>query len=79
MRMVIATALGSSEDARATMSERGSRYLALCPDLVEPRNYASAAPQGFAADLREGREPEWLEPIETAEGTSFKLWRIDPE
>ncbi|MEO0872436.1 MAG: hypothetical protein AAFY19_10865 [Pseudomonadota bacterium] len=76
MRMVIATALGSSEDARATMTERGSRYLALCPDLVEPRNYASAAPQGFAADLLEGREPEWLEPIPTAEGTSFKLWRV---
>ncbi|MEL6737796.1 MAG: hypothetical protein AAFO28_02615 [Pseudomonadota bacterium] len=76
MRMVIATALGSSEDARATMSERGSRYLALCPDLVEPRNYASAAPQGFAADLLEGLEPNWLEPIPTAEGTSFKLWRV---
>ncbi|MEO1487878.1 MAG: hypothetical protein AAFR88_00360 [Pseudomonadota bacterium] len=78
MRLVIATSLGSTAEARATLSARGSRYLALCPGLVEPRNYALHAPAGFAADLLNDRVPEWLEPIETAEGTSFKLWRIAP-
>ncbi|MEM7703885.1 MAG: hypothetical protein AAF251_18255 [Pseudomonadota bacterium] len=76
MRLVIATHLGSAEEARETLQERGSQYLALCPDLVEPHNYAWHGPESFAADLIDERVPDWLEPIETAEGTSFKLWRI---
>ena len=76
MREVIATSIGSSADARQTLAARGSRYVALCPALSEPRNYAAAAPQGFVADLLEGRAPAWLEPVETAEGTSLKLWRV---
>jgi len=79
MRLVIATALGSSDDARAALLERGSRYVAICPDLVEPQNYAFHAKDGFAADLREGRTPDWLQPVATAENTSFKLWRVLPE
>ncbi|MGB3471709.1 MAG: hypothetical protein WBA51_12885 [Erythrobacter sp.] len=79
MRLVIATALGSTKDARDTLLERGSRYVALCPDLVEPQNYALHAKDGLAAELRGGRNPDWLEPVETAQGTSFQLWRITPE
>ncbi|NQX93964.1 MAG: hypothetical protein HRT64_03405 [Erythrobacter sp.] len=76
MAEVIRTALGSTRDARTTIESRTSKYVALCPDLNEPRDYAAKAPEGFVADLLEGREPEWLEPIATAEGTSFKLWRV---
>ena len=79
MRLVIATALGSSQEARQSLQSRASRYVALCPDLVEPKNYALSAPESFAADLLGGRVPDWLEPIDTAEGTSFRLWRIKPE
>ncbi|MDJ0978355.1 MAG: hypothetical protein QNI87_07445 [Erythrobacter sp.] len=79
MREVIDTVLGSSAAARAKLTERGSQYLAVCPDLIEPSNYKESAPDGFMADLLDGREPDWLEPIATAEGTSFKLWRIKPE
>lgn len=79
IRLVIATSLGPSEAARATLRERGSRYVALCPGLFEPRNYAASASDGFAADLLEGRAPAWLEPIPTAAGTSLRLWRIRPE
>lgn len=79
MRLVMATHLGSTQAARRTLQSRGSAYMALCPDLVELRNYAGASPDGLAADLLEGREPDWLEPIATAEDTSFKLWRIKPE
>ncbi|MEE4289688.1 MAG: hypothetical protein V2J14_09990, partial [Erythrobacter sp.] len=79
MASVIGTMLGSSDAARTTLAARGSDYLALCPGLIEPQNYAGAAPQGFAADLLKGREPDWLEPVATAEGTSLKLWRIRPE
>lgn len=77
MRSVIETALGSADDARAALDERGSFYVALCPNLVEPRNYEAAAPEGFMADLLTGREPDWLTPIETAPDTTFKLWRVE--
>ncbi|MEM9312601.1 MAG: hypothetical protein AAGA34_14260 [Pseudomonadota bacterium] len=76
MRVVIATALGSREAARATLRARGSRYVAVCPGLAEPKNYARVKEDGFVADLVRGRAPDWLEPIETAPGTSFKLWRV---
>ncbi|MEL6706917.1 MAG: hypothetical protein AAFP79_01445 [Pseudomonadota bacterium] len=76
MRLVIATHLGSAEEARVALQERGSKYYALCPDLVEPNNYAWHSPDSFAADLIADRAPDWLEPISTAEGTTFKLWRI---
>ncbi|MEE4288955.1 MAG: hypothetical protein V2J14_06265 [Erythrobacter sp.] len=79
MASVIGTMLGSSQAARSRLTARGSDYLALCPGLIEPQNYAGAAPQGFAADLLKGREPDWLEPVATAEGTSLKLWRVRPE
>lgn len=76
MRDVITTALGSSEEARRALASRGSRYVAACIGLAELNNYAFAAPDSFAADLTQGRVPKWLEPIETAQGTSFRLWRI---
>jgi len=79
MRTVIATALGSSDAALQSLRERGSRYLALCPSLVEPANYQRAAPDGFVAGLLDDQVPDWLEPIPTAKGTSFKLWRIRPQ
>ncbi|MEL6238418.1 MAG: hypothetical protein AAFQ90_07465 [Pseudomonadota bacterium] len=79
LRVVIATALGSSKAAGETLRRRGSSFVALCPGLYELLYYAGAAPDGFAADLARGRAPDWLEPIETAPGTSFKLWRVVAE
>ena len=79
MRDVIATALGSSEEARQALIERGSQYVAACIGLAELNNYAFIAPDSFAADLTQGRVPRWLEPVETAEGTSFRLWRVTPD
>lgn len=79
MRLVIETSLSSTAQAKETLQARGSAFFALCPDLIEPRNYQGYAPDGFVADLLNGNVPDWLEPIETAEGTSFKLWRIKPE
>lgn len=79
MRLVIATSLGSSMDAEVSLRQRDTSYLALCPNLVEPRNYARLAPDGFMADLLDGREPDWLAPIPVANGSTLRLWRIKPE
>jgi len=76
MKQVLEISMGSSSDARAMMAERGTRYVFVCPNLIEPNNYAFAAPDGFMADLVQGRAPNWLEPIEAAEGTTLKIWRV---
>ena len=76
MKQVLQISMGSADEARAIMAKRGTRYVAVCPFLIEPNNYAHAAPQGFMADLVHDRAPDWLEPVEAAEGTTLKIWRI---
>lgn len=78
MREVITMFISSSEAARDALRARGTGYVALCPDLSEPMQYAYRAPDGFAADLLNGRTPDWLEPVETGGNGSFLLWRVRP-
>ncbi len=76
MRFVIETSIGSESDAQAALLERGTDYVALCPDLAEPLMYAISAPESFAAQLVDDSAPDWLEPIELDADTSLKVWRI---
>ncbi|MEM6585205.1 MAG: hypothetical protein AAF692_05575 [Pseudomonadota bacterium] len=76
MKAVIEMAMAPADEARAMMAARGTQYVFLCPNLIEPRNYAYAAPQGFMADLIEDRAPAWLAPVEAAEGTTLKIWKV---
>lgn len=76
MRTVIETFTGSPAAARATLAARGTRYVAVCPDLVEPASYATAAPAGLMADLLAHRAPDWLEPVRVAGDGSLELWRV---
>ncbi len=77
MRVVIATSLGSTAEAKETLTERGTSYVALCPDQSEALMYAAAAPDGFAARLIGDDAPEWLEPVALKQQTNLKLWRIN--
>ncbi len=79
MRLVIETSVKPSEFAREQLRARGTSYVALCPNLREPRIYEKIAPQGFIADLLNDRAPEWLEPIPVTNGSTLKLWRVKPE
>ncbi|ALE17702.1 hypothetical protein AMC99_02427 [Altererythrobacter epoxidivorans] len=76
MKFVIETALGSSEAAKAALAARGTRYVALCPGLLEAGLYAAKAPQGFAARLVSDDVPEWLEPVAVEDASGLKLYRI---
>ena len=78
MRAVIDAFTGSPDAARAIMRQRGIDYLALCPDLSEPRLYAQAAPNGFAAQLRAGEVPSWLEPVAMPMGVDLRVWKVRP-
>jgi hypothetical protein len=76
MRVVIETFTGTPDHARAVLVERGTRYVAICPDLAEPGNYRAAAPSGLMASLLARRAPAWLEPVATAPDGSLQIWRV---
>ncbi len=76
MRTVIQIAIGDAPSAREALIERGTTYVALCPDLAEPDVYIRANPDGFMAELRDGEAPEWLEPIALEGDSSLRVWRI---
>lgn len=76
MRTVIETFTGSAQSARATLAARGTRYVVLCPDLIEPGRYEDTAPAGFMAQLLAGQAPEWLEPVRVRGDGSLEVWRI---
>lgn len=79
MKVLIETAIGTPDEARATLIARGSSYVAMCPTLYEARTYASIAPKGFVPQLAKGEVPEWLEPVAVPNGNGLKIWRIKPE
>ena len=79
MKVLIETALGTPEEARKTLSARGTAYIAMCPSLNEPRTYAQMAPEGFAAQLAKGQTPQWLESVVMPEDAGLKMWAIKPE
>jgi len=79
MRFLIATSLGSSDAARKALVERGTEYVALCPEQAEARLYSKAAPDGFVAALRGDTVPDWLEPLPVRNGSTLRLWRVRSE
>jgi hypothetical protein len=78
MREVIDAFTGSPQTARTIVERRGIAYVALCPDLNESATYYRAAPNGLAARLRDGKAPDWLEPVAMPAGVGFKIWRVVP-
>lgn len=76
MREVIEAFTGPAAQAHALVERRAIAYVALCPDLNEPASYYRAAPQGFAAQLRDGRPPAWLQPVAMPADVGFRLWRV---
>lgn len=76
MHDVIAAFIAAPDQAHAILRANRIAYVALCPDLGEPRIYAREAPQGLAAQLLGGRAPPWLTPL-TVRGEGLQVWRVD--
>lgn len=76
MRFVIDAFTAPVSEAHAAIATRGSRYLALCPGLMEVEIYRNANSDGLAARLAAGEPPRWLEPVAMPAGTQLKLWKI---
>lgn len=76
MKVLLETALADEPEARATLSSRGTSYVAICPLLGEARMYAKIAPEGFVAKLVRDEAPQWLEPVEVEGLSGLRVWRI---
>jgi hypothetical protein len=76
IREVIDIATGTSDEAGKRLQDRGTRYVALCPDLGEPALYASISPDGFMAQLLDGNAPGWLKPVDLGDESSLKVWEV---
>ena len=76
MRDVIVAFTSAPPEARKIIQSRGIDYVVMCTDLVEPKLYADANPDGLAAQLVSGESPAWLEPIAIGGPEEFRVWRI---
>jgi len=76
MAAMIGIFIGSARDAEAALRARGTSYVAVCPGLMEVRNYAETMPDGFMAALLAGNDPTWLEPVEIPGEDPVRVWRI---
>jgi hypothetical protein len=76
MHDVIAAFLGTPDEAHAIVRRRHSTLIAVCPDIPEPANYRHYAPDGFMAQLLQGKTPAWLQPVDLAPGSNLKFWRV---
>jgi hypothetical protein len=73
---VIAAFISSPAEAQAIVHRRHSALLLYCRGVAEMTNYAAAAPQGLAAQLEANRTPAWLQPIDLAPGSRYKVYRV---
>ena len=74
MSQLIAAFMGSPQQARAIMRQRGLRYVIICPDKGEVQVYQRFAPHGFAAQLLAGKNPAWLQRIKLKDNP-IMVWR----
>ncbi|WDZ76814.1 hypothetical protein PWG15_19865 [Ensifer adhaerens] len=78
MLMELKIGLASAADAEAMLRQLGHPVLAFCAADVQARMIAARAPQGFYAELAEGRVPAFLSPLPVSEGSPIRLYALKP-
>ena len=76
MADVINAFSGSPSEAEAIVKSRNADYLAMCSDLTETLLYEYENAEGFAAQLKYGNYPDWLEPVDLGQTEEFLLFRV---
>lgn len=67
---------GDEPQAHRIISEYGSDYLLVCPDMSTATIFMSATPKGFYGQLMKGKVPNWLQPVELPKDSPFKMWKV---
>lgn len=68
--------LGSSDDARIRLKEKGAAYVLACPGAEAIAGLGERSPDGFSADMQNNRSPDWLERVELDGLAPLELYRI---
>jgi hypothetical protein len=66
----------SPEVAHEVMVRHHATLLLVCPGMSETTLYAAQDPQGFYVQLRGGKVPAWLAPVDLPKNSPYKLWRL---
>ena len=77
MHSLIATMLGSTENAYRTLTTSNVRYVAFCPTHFEAQSYLRASKQGFAATLMTDNTPVWLIPVPEFANSEMRVFRFE--
>jgi len=67
---------GDEPQAHRIVTEYGSDYLLICPDMSTATIFMGETPKGFYGQLVRGKVPGWLEPIPLPKDSPFKMWKV---
>lgn len=67
---------GDEAQAHRIISEYGSDYLLVCPNMSTATIFMSEARNGFYGQLMDGNVPGWLRPVELPKDSPFKMWKV---
>jgi len=67
---------GDERRAHRIVTEYGSDYLLICPNMSTATIFMSEAPKGFYGQLVRGKVPAWLEPIALPKDSPFRMWKV---
>lgn len=73
---VMTTWRGTPENALGTVRRYRIDYVLICPNLSESTVYRVEAPNGFYAQLAQGRAPDWLAPVALPRDSPYRMWRV---
>lgn len=76
MKDVIDVFTSGANDARTVVAAHRADYLVLCTDMAEVAIYSANAPAGLAAQIKSGKIPDWLQPIDVGGPAEFAVFRV---
>lgn len=67
---------GSADQAHGLATRYRANYVLSCPNSSVTAIFMSESPNGFYAQLQDGRVPKWLQPVQLPQGSPFMMWRV---
>lgn len=77
MHQLIATMLGSTENAYQMLRDANIKYVVFCPMHFEAQSYLRASKKGFAAKLISDDLPAWLKPVPAFQNSEMRVFRFE--
>ncbi len=69
--------LARPDVAKAMAKDLGASYVAICTKSAEVAILSRESPKGLMVELRDGRIPAWLTPIEKPKGSDVQAYKVN--